>query len=1161
MFSSVSGLGRLFNSASASISSQSSKAQRHYDSVTEESVTYDLLYPETDTLHEGQHHIYPIRYGDPTSLAAAAQSTDDRGGLDVHASRDVRILIGQKTNDINRVLFDTHPPTPYSTTRTGAMKPPEYNGQSKENRPAGGLGGSTRLRKARTAPHSRQTSLSQTGQSIFSSPSSPLPNLEQGGTFGGSKFRGITRPSTGEGESIQTKIAREEKEETDDMVNCMFGASGFLSTSSTKIHVKPYTPSSRGSSRPTSPETYGSYPSRGLDPRRTMLSRSTTAENLPGLSKSLSGVSEQQLSRRTSSYLLITKLFSIDLKDDDFPNSNGIPNGTASTEGWKPRKPSTSRDNASTKQIKTPTFAVAIVLYIPHHVHLTRPGTPAQSPHNLTFGSQGSMVDSAQNGTFNELDDQIARAMDRWPIIIRTISSFEILTRAVLKTMLVDQCLDSEPRNRRALQLEPLALQHCRKAQDASNISRKRLAQAFRIRPTITGQDRWPIWRDVARGIGQAPASQEQNPFLANLLTGFLGAHIDWLDLLAPRWYRRQHTKQQRHRQDEVDVIPSRTVIIAVDKMAARRLVFLLSSFLPSNYTTILHQAHKSFDVYGSTPPKSRPMNRQDSLRRPIKSRTSVLAGDRSGGTSIANVEGNGWPMSTHKRRPSDAASIRSIALPIASSGTRKSSTTTTATVLPSPQQAIPLFSSFSPEIATAVSAELRPGSSGSLAALSLKRTLSRSESNERSNSSTDSQGRERYGSIRSGFWTSRRGSSTENSEVMGSSGEGLGITGMTPNKNHTSGINKLSKMVEEAGMERAPKVQDFKAVERPTATTMPKQALKKSPPKSIPRSSPPQTFPLTLSVDEKDGVVDVQYSPSASIVSIPSAYTSPRRAQAATGSLPTLSPPPFHPTNVYNPISPMSDSTINVAGWLHTYHPDFILQAVRPYATLKAEIKHSMRLFPSQIPISNSSKDASDPSPWIKVSTTLLVDTATNTLTLLNLHRKNANSPHHITNALLHHPIDPAEEYLTEHTLSDADPVLSEAVERAVAHNNSFHSSRAGSRAASPPPHDSPSMVGQPQKLVQDRSGGAEQMPKGSGDVKKTILGALARVAKDVATEVEERGGKDVVCQDVRRGNGKDEGGSAGVGERKSEGDGGEDNFLRAAVRKWVRDVKNGAT
>ena len=1155
MFSSTSGLGRLLNSATASVSSQSSRTQRHLESITEESVTYDLLYPDALYTNDGQHPAYPIKYGDPASVAAAARSADDRGGLNIQASRDVRYIIAQKANDFHRVLFDTHPPAPYAGPRNSSASSPEGSDPLKENRFVGGLGNSSRVSRSRTAPHSRQTSLTQPNQLMLRSPSSPIsPTPEYGALYGNSQARSIPRPATSEGESLQSKIAREEREETEDILSCIFGASGFPSTSSTKIHIKPYTAQARGSSRPLSPDGDSPLSPRHFEPPKSFLSRSTTAENLP---RAGSGVTEHQIARRQSSYVLVTKLFCVDLREEELEEDHGPRSSEPGARTGKLRSVSLPSATNTSNQLRTPVYAVAVILYLPLRSQWAiRPLSPQASPMvgltpQASFGSNKGrqMTGLDENG----FDDRVDRLLDHMSVIGGILSLLEGASRTHIKSMLITLYTELGVHARPRLQLESSALQSHKLTEELIESLTRRLALALRIRPAIPGQDRWAIWRSVARGVSH-PSLAHDPGVLSSLLTAFLAGHTAWIDSHAPKDYRRQRRHQSRRRRD------CRTVIVSVDKMMSRRIVFFLSSFLPSNRKATFSQQRPQAPL--STPPSTLLPGRTDPHLMNQRSKSFHLAKEATAAQGTDSEDSAGHPSPSHKRRPSDTISIRSLAMPIAPSGTRKSSITTTNTIMPDPQVAIPVFSDFGPDIAVGKNAaDPRPDSSGSLAALSLQRTLSRSGSNDRSNSSIDSHIRNGWGSLRSGFWGSRRGSSTENSEVMTSSGEGLGISGLTQSKASNGSINKLSQMVEEV---------DFDARARGSTFSSPSKdaQMMQQPAKSMPQTSPPEMFPLSLSSDNMDGVIDVQLSSTANFSSSPSSVIPP---------FPNSPPPRRRPPRPCDP-------TINVAGWLRAYHPDFTLQAVRPYDTLKAEIKHSMRCFLA--PSTDNRSDSSRSSEWTTITTTHLVDLATNTLTILTLRRRMPDSPHHVLNALQHYPANPSDETFVEQTSSLSDPtstepILAKALDQLIGHTStSYPPSRMASRAASRAPSPtraaasaverssfasgSASMPRSTPRLLADggvamgRQGSGGSVWRGGGsneECRRVVHGALKKIVRDVVREAESEGDR------VAEGKKQEPAQARSITGRSVPNDKlGAARQLREVVREWVKDVRSHA-
>ena len=80
-------------------------------------------------------------------------------------------------------------------------------------------------------------------------------------------------------------------------------------------------------------------------------------------------------------------------------------------------------------------------------------------------------------------------------------------------------------------------------------------------------------------------------------------------------------------------------------------------------------------------------------------------------------------------------------------------------------------------------------------------------------------------------------------------------------------------------------------------------------------------------------------------------------------------------------------DPKVNVAGWLKSFHEDFLLQAVRPYSSLEADIKRAMQAEPTPTPPFTYGIDEAD--RWVDVATTVIADTRTFTVKRLRLRRR----------------------------------------------------------------------------------------------------------------------------------------------------------------------------
>ena len=1221
----VSGLHRLFHSQPAAAAPQSPRSHAPLESVTEEAHTFDLLFPEINALRQGQGHTYPLQHTDPSSAALAANSPDDRGGLDIQSPRDVRIIIAQDGNVLAqqpRILYDSQPPPLLPAARQGTTNETVKAEDQQEEAPQADLvRRSSAGRSARTAQrswHSRSSSLVQPPLSpLTASPSKRRsPEIPQGAFSNPRLQRSATRPATSEGETIQGRLAREFREETDALLGCMFGSTGLPFVSSTKLHVKPPLPADivhRGGFVPTTPDPANT---RMLAKRRTPLKRSTTAEDLHELSSSIAEEADSQGSRNRSTSILITRLFSVD------PISTTTENRANPTASNKPEERSNVPRSVhapkieKAKQLKTPTYAVAIILQLPSPRQRSMPPS-SQPASSSTWSSDSYHVTSPIDSLpwedpleyltcLNSAERHVEHVITHWNILTRAVSSLEIVAQSRIYDLL-SKFSEAAPKpvfmapandtntgtdkaqinlklkkpkqpSQRTVQLQTGALEQCDELRQESSAAGERVALALKIRRVIAGQGRWGMWREEARWVGRWAGGREQNFFFFNVLTAFLGCHTEWLDSLGPSWYRSRHSQLLRGSLREINTIQHRTVIVSTDKMASRRLIFLLSAFLPSthiyhNHDGTLRPASAISNAgYSHSPPSAVSMLRQQSLRRSINRRSrgsrsgiNTRPHERSISFTSQDLTSGDLNYQQHSRRTSDARSIRTFPLPITSNTaiTRKSSTTTTATVTPDPTVPVPHFSSYPKEPWLGTSAEPRPGSSGSLASLSLKHTLSRSESNDRL-PTTGSQSSRGWGSMISGFWSVRRNSSADDSDAIASSQEGLGISGVPNGPGSSRSTNKLARMVEEVEASRARegKTPTSRSPSDPTAFVGSPENIASyrlsdqstTPAKDIPERPKPESFPVKLSIDESDGVVDVEIPMSNSFASsYASSLNSPKDSQTAASSFNDRATPHTRP-QIHESIPVGSEPAIDVAGWLKKYHQDFALQAVTPYDALKQDIKRSMRAEPYQPPpptIASPEDETPQMQKWTDVCTTLIADTTNFSVTRLCLQRRSVGK----------RPTSPegrspeAEiERIHESHIMDLDGTLIDAVERVLA--QSGHSSRVPSRAPSPSRFNSaqnyqpntgrtnspkpPSHRSSP-RVSQVESNPSLEVPR--SECRKMVLGALEQVAMSVSAELE-KGNK---SGSIKEGDGS---------ERRERVGGMPDSSLREGVRRWLGDV-----
>lgn len=1175
----MSGLHRLFNTTPSLLSSQATKT---LESVTEDAHTFDLLYPEPHTLRQTQHHAYPLKTCNPSFAAHAATSHDDRGGLDIQI-QDVRIIIAQDGNALAqqpRVLYDSQPSQPSPVTRQSLQAPPEdieVSGNLPETKAKRRNSTAQESQASYMLAHSRSSPIAQTQRSSpVSSPRSPEPEFR--GAFSNPKLR-RSRPTSSGGESKQTRAARERREETEALLGCMFGSTGLPTLSSTKLHVKPARSPDAITNGVTSPIGYDAVSSSRFPRRRTPLTRSTTMDEL----RTIPALSEEDTQigwAPNKSSMLITRIFTVGpsiptpVSDEDGESKCSNFASTRPTDNsHQPKLSVITTGTEKPKQVKTPTFAIAIALQLPSDRHRSSTHAPQEPhpPHNQHHIYQPPrQLDQwpweevpFANDFMDDIDRSIENVMGHWKVLNRVVYSLEIFARGKIRTLLerfeLSQAMVPAPipvnlvetppgvkpkrpkqPTQRTIQLPSGALQQCDSTKKESEIAANRVALALKTRKVIAGQGRWGIWREEARWVDRWTGRKEQNFFFFNLLTAFLGTHLDWLEVLGP-YHRRRRGKPTYQLRKDVSVVQHRSIIISTDKMAARRLIFLLSAFLPNTHiNSFLEEAYRphspwssSMAGYSQSPPSSQlSVLKEQSLRRSINRRQ---LGYRAGpnfkphtrNVSFSDPDPYNPGLSSsirsiqqHGRRSSDATSIRSLPVPIFSSGSLgKSGFSTIPPLHHDASVPVPHFSSLSPEPLLGTSAEARPGSSGSFASISLKHTLQRSESAGTGNTSTDSS---RWTNMFS-FWGMRRGSSTDGSDAL-SSQDSLGISGIARERRALRPqIGKLAQMVEEVDKmsEVRPINQgmaNFLKSQTPTSVPilqdtanliMPERA---TPAKNIPERPKVVDFPMKLSVNEKYGVVDIDLnmtSPFSS--SVASSFSSPRATHTGASS--------FSESLLYGrpraeaapPLEPASD----VAGWLKNFQPDFILQAIKPYRDLNQDIQHAMRSEPIQPPPAGEG--------WTDICMTLIADAQSFSITRLTLRRRNVPSSN-TTSSLSQPPSQIEEEFISE-PIMDMDPTLIDAVEQIL--GQSTHSSRIQSRTASP------SRNGCEAPLL--------EVPR--SECGRWILGALDQVARSVAEEQ----------TPTQAGQARPVGGRAAAGSEPADTGAVElDSTLREGVRRW---------
>lgn len=1148
------------------------------ESVQEDIHTRNLLFPDAHALYQHRNdQVFPFSGapGTPSAMTPSAFDFSDEVELDV---RDVRVLVMQDALGPTNasLLFDSHPMP--ETERPG-------NSESRRNQPS-----------------SRKGSVSQTARPVSIHADSPLPR--QGAFDRRASIHG-RNPSYAETEN--QRLAREYREELATFSSCIFGNSELMAYkgTSTKVHVVPSDP------RPA-PEFTGS----GLGDGRSSLGRSSMRSSKLSQSFSSQTVSPTYGSllpgMATPSRpgdkrkVLITRLFPVSLTNEDI-EVNVTPQGKFSDENTGFPFPAASEDatprkKPQPKQRRTPMYAVVLVIQLPPPQSRMSSAIPTKS----TFREPGSYNEQdffsssynstraagwnmSNSGVFSEatessfsmdVEDRIDSLTRHWDIIMRTLTHLQSLTATRIHRLLkradaaspsgqvapisrtsstTDRRSAEIPRVKppksttKLVSLWPNCLADDVHVASEAGLARSRIVMGLSAARVITGQGRWGIWRDEAIWAAKWAAGLEKGQFLYNLLTGFLATHTDWLQALCSQSYKRRAALQRSKRSEDDMSLPARTIVISDDKMAARRLIFLLSAFLPSNQQLNPPRAHRpsvtSLGPYSNSPPTYVvPVLREESLRRKINRRSGLRrashsrTGSQSARNSVVNpqMQLNLDRNPQQQRRASDAASIRTTTLPMPGNDlvSRKSSAATTATVMP--EATMPHFTSIQ---RTESLMRHRPGSSSSVAADDLKRSLKRGESSNSSvgGSRPPSSGL-RWGNLINGLWSPKRRDSMD--EAVQPAPNEL----RSPVKASFSRVDRLSQMVQEASVAE----EDDYVPASPRQSTDMREAITPQNRVGTGRLSfsqqdrtpdPNGAFesPVKTSINADDGVIDVDVPFPDYIASFESAISSP----SSSGYLPTPALPGVDLFEQSARISIDGDTPMNAAGWLNRFHPDFALQALPPQDDILDKVRAALRTEPTPPLLSQNGTPMME--RWVDVGSAIIADTTTNSIYRIVYRRlvrskgmaeypaaagQGLYSGNSLTPSVLPYEAQLDEEWIEEPVL-EADETLVEALEKVI------YLSPDNSRDISATSSQAPAELREGEGSL-DTLSEVTQLADGSLDMprvqcKTVVLSALEETIRDVIDRRDEDGEEHT--KDHRH-------------QQKS-------NLLRDAVRQWANNLE----
>lgn len=1084
------------------------------DSVIEDAHTRSLLFGHSQHVFNLPGSPPPSPFGSP---ALKSGSYDNRGGLELE-EKDIRVLLAQDAyggDEKPTLLFDSKKSTD-DISPSGKGQPAPRAPLPPNWRPPGG-----------SADKAEDTSRNRSS------------------TFSGSQ-------------SSWSKANRDLAPKDDPFLECMFGNQNLAKpATSTKMHIIPARARHTNASERLPKRTPETLEQR----RRAPLNRAHTSgqhPTLPGLEDS------------SRDCLLITRLFHITLNEE-------------AKIVAKPTSPGVRAADKPPKLVerKVPAFAIGLVLQLPYATHRphssqSRAGTgnsfgqsfnSAASSYGSDMLSSWQFLDAIPTSLSSSLtleddgDRRVDMIVDNWDIIVRGISCFERVASDVVNEQLqkvMSQMVESKNKvpkeksmqrvNQRMVAIhDPNTVSRVSNlALAAADISR-RVSSAVRTPRVITGLGITAgHWTDEARMLYRICGGKQQTFFLFNLLTAFLGNHTQWLERLAPEWYRKQF--QASHRQpDDATALASRTIIVSEHKMLARRLIYILASFLPGRCGIDgLHRLGEEGLMAPSSSP-SRLWSRTQ--RRPSKPymAQSRAAADLEPGVLSTSASSHGSHASTSIDRsprkhfhPKDSFKFQ-----IKNSGIQADVRTgagTSSTVMPqaadTPTAYISgLRDSYFPETAVVESND-------SVATADLSKVLYKTASSHRRTSSVSS----RWGSLVSGIseiWSNRPGTPGDRGSVTPVSPEASPAALHTRTASSAIAVargNPLQMMVDEL---------EYHKGETQNGMLLPHAQRAMSSPIKTPKvaSAAPK-----LHVDDKDGVVDVEldlpgfFSASSprpsrhqSLKSCPKLASFNRDGSDSICSLRSC---------VSKAGKRSSSEHINVAGYLKRHHEDFVLHAVRPYRDLLDDIKRSMRSEPTPREVLEQVLQEALHVSWVTVCTTLVADTQPFTIRRLTLRRQyEVKSPESAdgrgrvapSSSNLASTVLLAEEITDDHVM-EFDTTLADAIEKALNVGAAGMASSAPATRAHSRNVSLSSSRGIPTSNTPSHATTAH--PTRSDPVKidqrNLVVGALEDIVRSVNDDLNNKSQHE---EGVMKAGGKD--------HNK------QDSVLREGVKRWMRNVE----
>lgn len=626
-----------------------------------------------------------------------------------------------------------------------------------------------------------------------------------------------------------------------------------------------------------------------------------------------------------------------------------------------------------------------------YHTGHTQPGSTTQRSRaeSINTHSPDTQFDTDLVGEF-------------WSNLSRPLAALHRMIKLRLVEVMTDDLTlalrETKPGSqpRRSPNLPPGRLQNDPYPRNFSDEICIRIQRGLRIPRVVPGHDRWGAWKEESRWFDRwATAHGQQRDFLAKILTVFFAVNKETLSSL-DRFLDSPHAPLRASHGEDTG-FPHRTIIVSDDKMAARRLEFLLAAFYPGARRSNNSKIEISD---GSTPPNHFSLSpfspRTASNHRGIHIRKSSVSkgavdaavsqpGSTSQSPNLRSEHAQRFLDKHHGRRRAESRETRSLDIPrppLVSLTPQPKSTATTATAVHlNAHTHVASPGTWTPVDAQGTTAS---GSTASLAAISLRPAWN---SGGLENVPAKQPSRESswgwFTSVLSGPKSQQPAQRTASVPALLSDERRPSDSGTVIAKHEPMNTAITRELTPDHATTSLPPGDAENRMDRETAVDL-------TPGEEVERgrtqydageqswqSDMGGSFdePFKISIDPDDGVVDVGMSLSGNFASglgSGSPLTSPEASAIWSTSVGRTNRPDPRPHQ-----RTRNQSSAQLAGWLKHFHPDFALQANKPDSQLVEQIMWAMELEPTPMPavLRSALGGRRETTKWIDVTETLIID------------------------------------------------------------------------------------------------------------------------------------------------------------------------------------------